>query len=87
MKTAEEFLKNKVYITQDDIEDVHDSLSNVKECMIEFAKLHVQEALKAADEKAIVTVVDYEFELEPPTLIWGVDSDSILNAYPLDKIK
>jgi hypothetical protein len=56
------------------------------EAMIEFAKLHVQEALKAADEKAKTTVVDYEFELEPPTPIWGVDSDSILNAYPLDKI-
>jgi hypothetical protein len=83
MQTAKDFLDNfigKCYFDKS-------INSYYTEAMIEFAKLHVQEALKAADEKAIVTVVDYEFELEPPTPIWGVDSDSILNAYPLDKIK
>jgi hypothetical protein len=44
--TAEEILKDKVYITQDGIEDVHDSLSTVADVMIEFAKLHVEAALK-----------------------------------------
>lgn len=83
MQTAKDFLDNfigKCYFDK----SVN---SYYTEAMIEFAKLHVQEALKAADEKAKTTVVDYEFELEPPTPIWGVDSDSILNAYPLDKIK
>jgi hypothetical protein len=83
MQTAKDFLDNfigKCYFDK----SVN---SYYTEAMIEFAKLHVQAALKAADEKAMVTVVDYEFELEPPTPIWGVDSDSILNAYPLDKIK
>jgi hypothetical protein len=82
MQTAKDFLDNfigKCYFDK----SVN---SYYTEAMIEFAKLHVQEALKAADEKAKTTVVDYEFELEPPTPIWGVDSDSILNAYPLDKI-
>jgi hypothetical protein len=55
---------------------------------IEFAKLHVQAALKAADENAQVEIVDWEQgEMENSTPIYGVDSSSILNAYPLDKIK
>ena len=51
--------------------------------MIEFAKLHVQAALKAADDNADVTVVDVDMT----GTIWGVDSDTILNAYPLENIK
>ena len=50
---------------------------------IEFAKLHVQAALKAADDNADVTVVDVDMT----GTIWGVDSDTILNAYPLENIK
>ena len=51
--------------------------------MIDFAKLHVEAALKEASEKAIVnTEPDYrggEWSI--------VDTDSILNAYPLENIK
>lgn len=50
---------------------------------IEFAKLHVQAALKAADDNADVTVIDVDMT----GTIWGVDSDTILNAYPLENIK
>ncbi len=55
----------------------------------EFAKLHVQAALEAADYKAQVTVVDYDdggFNSAPEP-IYGVCNDSILNAYPLTNIK
>ena len=81
--TAEELLNDRVYITQDDIEDVHDSISTVAEAMIEFAKLHVEAALKHASEKA---------ELSNKPKFSGdynlvVDEDSILNSYPLNKIK
>lgn len=57
------------------------------ERMIEFAKLHVQAALEAADKQAQVTPIDHE-EISEGSFrpIWGVDSDSILNAYPLTKI-
>jgi hypothetical protein len=80
--TAKDFAINiDIYF---DSEEEHLELSNK---LIEFAKLHVTEALKAADENSKVTIVDYEYELEPPTPIWGVDSNSILNAYPLDLIK
>ena len=85
--TAEAILEQRVYLTQDDVVDVHDSLESVKDAMIEFAKLHVQAALKQADEKARVTPVDHE-EISEGCFkpVWGVDSDSILNAYPLNNI-
>ena len=59
-----------------------------KQQKIEFAKLHVQRALKAADEKATVTPIDHE-EISKGSFqpIWGVDSESILTAYPLENIK
>ena len=58
----------------------HDSILDI---MIDFAKLHVEVALQEASEKATVnTEPDYrggEWSI--------VDTDSILNAYPLDNIK
>lgn len=55
--------------------------------MIEFAKLHVQQALKAASEKAeIATEYDNPFNLSMGHS-YIVDRDSILNAYSLDNIK
>lgn len=77
--TAEDFF-NKYNVTK---------YASITDVMREFAKLHVQEALKAADENAQVTVVDYNdggFNSAPDP-IYSVDSDSILNAYPLENIK
>jgi hypothetical protein len=85
LPTAEEFLKNKVYITKDDIEDVHDSLITVTNTMIEFAKLHVEAALKNASEKAkMQTRNKNKFDELNYNII---HKQSILNAYPLDNIK
>lgn len=47
--------------------------------MIEFAKRHVQEALKQASEKVKIQ--------DKPFMSPHVDKDSIINAYPLDNIK
>lgn len=58
--------------------------------MINFATLKVIEAREAIMEKAQVTVVDWNdsgFDLIGPTPIYGVDSESILNAYDLNNIK
>jgi D-aminopeptidase len=55
------------------------SEEDVKKAMIEFAKLHVEQALKAASENVIVHDDAFK-EAE-------VDKDSILNAYPLTNIK
>jgi hypothetical protein len=54
-----------------------------EKALLEFAKLHVQAALKAADDNADVTVIDVDMT----GAIWGVDSETILNAYPLENIK
>jgi hypothetical protein len=68
-QTAEEFLRGKPF----SIESIHSN-------MIQFAKLHVEAALKAASENAdtihIRNTNDYE-----------IDKESILNAYPLTNIK
>ena len=78
--TAEQFV-----IT---LEDKNDDLENVYHAMREFAKMHVQEALKQASENATVTPIDHE-EISEGSFrpIWGVDDESILNAYPLENIK
>ncbi len=63
-----------------------DSLWNLsaKTAMIEFAKLHVEAALKAASEKAEIKYI------EPDGCATGdyydIDKDSILNSYPLENI-
>ena len=97
IQTAEEFLKNKVYITQDGIEDVHDSMLNVVEAMLEFTKLHVEAALKEAAEKADAKAdKSYSLRVSRKNLFWTyggsigdveIDKESILDAYPLDNIK
>ena len=53
----------------------HDAL----EAMIEFAKLHVTEALKEASEKAEIEDLSYDDRI--------VNVKSILNAYSLENIK
>jgi len=59
--------------------------ADIKTAMIEFAKLHVEAALKEASEKAKTIYI------EPDGCATGdyydVDKDSILNSYPLYKIK
>ena len=71
LPTAEEFAKNnhpmKTYPVDWNV-------------MIEFAKLHVEAALKAASEDAHTKDVPYTDDVE-------VDKDSILRSYPLDNIK
>jgi hypothetical protein len=50
------------------------------EAMIEFAKLHVEKALKEASEKAKMRLEEYGDD-------WYIDEKSILNAYLLENIK
>jgi hypothetical protein len=47
--------------------------------LIEFAKLHVEEALKAASENA-------EVICDSSDIFQSIDKDSILNSYPLTVI-
>ena len=84
MKTAEKFLIKKNYPLYNNFGGL--GMYYVKEAMIEFAKMHVQEALKQASVE-----VEVEHELsnpyDPNSGYEIVNKDSILNAYPLDLIK
>ena len=75
MKTAAEFFDEG-------------NFNNVTDMLIEFAKMHVLEALKQASENATVTPIDHD-EISEGSFrpIWGVDDESILNAYSLENIK
>ena len=88
--TAEEFLRKNIdYVLEKDCKE------DVENAMIEFAKLHVEAALKAASEKARLLVdgkltyfsryiVD-EGNHDSETEI-DVSTDSILNSYPISNI-
>ena len=52
--------------------------------LIEFAKLHVEQALKEASEKVVLDYGDYLSDGNYERII---DRDSILNSYPLSNIK
>jgi hypothetical protein len=103
--TAEEFLQYHLeisYFYDDKTEKVVCYSDEVEQAMVEFAKLHVTEALKAANEKVILNSVEYakyrgtiiktenlgqEVSTENPQVYIQADSNSILTAYPLDLIK
>ncbi len=83
--TAKEFLKNK-----DDYGNLSVYADEIAIVMIEFAKFHVEAALKAASEKANTIVhkhVHDEDEIDGYILIDIINKNSILNAYPLENIK
>jgi hypothetical protein len=75
MKTAEEFLEKN---------NLPETLSGgtLKWAMIEFAKLHVEAALKAAVDNVEMYDFDSHGEYCP-----DIDDESILNSYPLENIK
>jgi hypothetical protein len=69
---------------------------DIVQAMIEFAKLHVEAALKEASENAKASlgkdwISRKEQKIHPgqlvDTIIIKVDKDSILNSYPLTNIK
>ena len=81
MITTEEFFKHyssHTALTEDHYNYLVDEEA-FKEAMIEFAEYHVKEALKAAYE-------NIEYTEENSSVPYVIE-DSILNAYPLDKIK
>ncbi len=58
---------------------------HVFEAMKRFAKMHVTEALKEANESAFIT--DHKATLYDDRVYKKIDENSILNAYPLTNIK
>ena len=65
--------------------DVHDSDDAVV-MMIDFAKMHVEAALKEASENAKAHL-EHNGEWVSTNVKSRVNKDSILNSYPLENIK
>ncbi len=86
--TAEEFIENDYYHLHLDTDST--CLASIHDAMIEFAKLHVEAALKEAinnvriidDPNSYCGNTGSEY---PPDQI--LDTDAILNSYPLENIK
>jgi hypothetical protein len=85
--TAEEFCKDSTYDAEYDGE-VFEVVDKDKciENMIEFAKLHVEAALKEASEKG-EAFVRTNGEWTSSKVTAGLNKESILNSYPLENIK
>jgi len=62
------------------------NFNNTTDMMIEFAQMHVQEALREAGEKA-KTKKTYRGSDTSMVVKKVIDKESILNAYPLTNIK
>jgi hypothetical protein len=73
--TAEEFLKR-------DKSGIFNEV-DMAQALIEFAKLHVEAALKLITTEATVETIN-KYSPEEQHI---VNQDSILNAYPLENIK
>ena len=82
LPTAEELLKNNFLLIENNKTcEAHTHL--VVKQMIEFAKIHVKQALKEASEKALTTWATTDFYDNNKV----VSKNSILKSYPLTNIK
>lgn len=77
--TAEEFIINKEVKQGFLLSNSTEELKDIINSHIEFAKLHVEAALKEASQNAESYVIG--------GLTSEVERSSILNAYPLENIK
>jgi len=78
--TADEFLNKEYYHIVLDSKDTWVNVGDIERAMVEYAKLHVEAALKEASEKA-------QIQMDEHDLSCSVNKNSILNSYPLSNIK
>ena len=79
--TVKEFLKGRPWKSGTNLQE------RIHESMIEFAKLHVEAALKIASEEAKTFDVYNESCGDLECKVTFIKKDSILNSYPLTNIK
>ena len=82
--TAEEFL---TISDEFEVLETRKQEEVVTKTMIEFAKLHVEAALKEASEKAKTFDVYNESCGDLECKVTFIKKDSIINSYPLENIK
>jgi hypothetical protein len=88
--TAEEFMNSEQYEPDLGIffEDYYgDAVGLIPSMMIEFAKLHVTEALRQASEVRINSEFVGQNQRGASSISYSQNVKGILNAYPLDNIK
>jgi hypothetical protein len=96
--TASELIR--LQFCEGEFDEIMDCLNgsiepDITQAMIDFAKVHVEAALKEASENAKASLgkdwIRKEETIHPrqlvDTIIIKVDKDSILNSYPLTNIK
>lgn len=84
LPTANEFLNQEYYHIVLDSKDTWVNVGDIERAMVEFAKVHVETALKEASDKVVLEYGDYISDGHYERVI---DKDSILNSYSLDNIK
>lgn len=85
LPTAEDFLQDHLQISHffnEKYEKMTCFSDDVQQAMIEFAKLHVEAALKEASENVEIEDYDEHGQYSP-----SINKYSILNSYPLSNIK
>jgi hypothetical protein len=86
--TAEEFIRKEYDKSGDSLESINCEGHHVQFMLVEFAKLHVEAALKEASNKALLKDEGrYVLGDEDWHEDLVVDKKSILNAYPLTNVK
>jgi hypothetical protein len=88
--TAEEFLQNHLQISHfydDKTNQMVCYSDEVQQAMIEFAKLHVTEALNTIYEKGLSDITTWDGNPYGDEGSEYLDFDKLIEAYPLDKIK
>jgi hypothetical protein len=83
ISTAEQLFKTEYSIMDSEYPEM---AAHVRRKVIEFARLHVEAALKAAAENA-ETKEEASYGVDEIYYTRVVDKDSIINAYPLTNIK
>lgn len=74
--TAKELIYK--YVTNNGIEDVHDDILSVEDCMIKFAQYHCQELLKEILSKGHTTYIN---DVESS---YGIEVSERVKVYYLD---
>ena len=98
LPTVEDFLQDHLQISHffnEKYEKMTCFSDDVQQAMVEFAKLHVEAALKEASENAKVQMgndcILNKIAIHPNSLVdtavITANAASILNSYPLDNIK
>jgi hypothetical protein len=76
--TAQDFFEN--WCKQKGYTSI-DEADNIDQCMIEFTKIHLEQALLEINDKIKIEGEGAFFDF-----VW-IDKESILEAYPLENIK